>query len=197
MALRSEYSLGHSEYNAFLFAAVGEEKIGMPLTVLTALTRLGIDPWQEAARLADLSKEAALRTFAATIAKLPEGDWKAADSEAIAARLLSWLPGKSTKAVPRSRGQTQPCRQDEAGLRALAGVGRARARRPPGDGISAGRSQSRTGAARRHDDPAIAHTRASRASTPSGSAAMSEASTMSRRLELRSMSKSPYAAVLG
>jgi len=37
----------------------------------------------------------------ATIAKLPEGDWKAADSEAIAARLLSWLPGKSTKAVPQ------------------------------------------------------------------------------------------------
>ena len=101
MALRSEYSLGHSEYNAFLFAAVGEEKIGMPLTVLTALTRLGIDPWQEAARLADLSKEAALRTLAATIAKLPEGDWKAADSEAIAARLLSWLPGRSTKAVPQ------------------------------------------------------------------------------------------------
>jgi hypothetical protein len=101
MALRSEYSLGHSEYNAFLFAAVGEEKIGMPLTVLTALTRLGIDPWQEAARLADLSKEAALRTFTATIAKLPEGDWKATDSEAIAARLLNWLPGKSIKAVPR------------------------------------------------------------------------------------------------
>jgi len=100
MTLRSEYSLGHSEYNDFLFAAVGEEKIGMPLTVLTALTRLGIDPWQEAARLADLSKEAALRTFTATIAKLPEGDWKASDSEAIAQRLLNWLPGKSTKAVP-------------------------------------------------------------------------------------------------
>jgi hypothetical protein len=100
MTLRSEYSLGHSEYNDFLFAAVGEEKIGMPLTVLTALTRLDIDPWQEAARLADLSKEAALRTFTATIAKLPEGDWKASDAEAIAQRLLNWLPGKSTKAVP-------------------------------------------------------------------------------------------------
>ncbi len=97
MTLRSEYSLGHSEYNDFLFAAVGEEKIGM---VLTALTRLDIDPWQEAARLADLSKEAALRTFTATIAKLPEGDWKASDSEAIAQRLLNWLPGKSIKAVP-------------------------------------------------------------------------------------------------
>ena len=100
MTLRSEYSLGHSEYNDFVFAAVGEEKIGMPLTVLTALTRLGIDPWQEAARLADLSKEAALRTFTATIAKLPEGDWKASDSEAIAQRLLNWRPGKSIKAVP-------------------------------------------------------------------------------------------------
>ncbi|MEA2844950.1 MAG: hypothetical protein QOG78_231, partial [Rhodospirillaceae bacterium] len=50
--------------------------------------------------LADLSKEAALRTFTATIAKLPEGDWKASDSEAIAQRLLNWLPGKSIKAVP-------------------------------------------------------------------------------------------------
>ena len=100
MTLRREYSLGHSEYNDFLFASVGEEKIGMSLTVLTALTRLGVDPWLEAARLADLSKEAALQAFTATIAKLPEGDWKAADSEAIAQRLLSWLPGKSTKAVP-------------------------------------------------------------------------------------------------
>ena len=53
MTLRPEYSLGHSEYNAFLFAAVGEEKVGLPLTVLTALTRLGFDPWQEAARLSD------------------------------------------------------------------------------------------------------------------------------------------------
>ena len=28
MTLRPEYSLGHSAYNAFLFAAVGEEKVG-------------------------------------------------------------------------------------------------------------------------------------------------------------------------
>jgi hypothetical protein len=100
MTLRREYSLGHSEYNAFLFASVGEEKIGMPLTVLTALTRLDVDPWLEAARLADLSKEAALQAFTATIARLPEGDWKASDAGAIAARLLNWLPGKSVPAVP-------------------------------------------------------------------------------------------------
>jgi hypothetical protein len=57
MTLRPEYSLGHSEYNAFLFAAVGEEKAGLPLTVLTALTRLGFDPWREAARLSDLPRK--------------------------------------------------------------------------------------------------------------------------------------------
>ena len=100
MTLRPEYSLGHSEYNAFLFAAVGEEKIGLPLTVLTALTRLGFDPWLEAARLTDLPRETAARAFAVTIAMLPEGDWKASDSEAIAARLVSWLPGRSAAAIP-------------------------------------------------------------------------------------------------
>ena len=99
MTLRPEYSLGHSEYNAFLFAAVGEEKVGLPLTVLTALARLGVDPWQEAARLADLPREAAVRAFALTIAKLPAGDWKASDSEAIAARLVNWLPGRSASPI--------------------------------------------------------------------------------------------------
>src|SRR5258707_7170575 len=64
MTLRPEYSLGHSEYNAFLFAAVGEEKVGLPLTVLTALTRLGFDPWREASRLSGLAKETAARAFA-------------------------------------------------------------------------------------------------------------------------------------
>jgi hypothetical protein len=103
MTLRPEYSLGHSEYNAFLFAAVGEEKVGLPLTVLTALSRLGVDPWQEAARLADLPREAAVRAFAQTIARLPEGDWKASDSEAIAARLVNWLPGRSVAPVPETK----------------------------------------------------------------------------------------------
>src|SRR5260370_37382682 len=93
MTLRREYSLGHSEYNAFLFASVGEEKIGMPLTVLTALTRLDVDPWLEAARLADLSKEAALQALHPTIARLPRGARKAPHAGALAPRLLHWLPG--------------------------------------------------------------------------------------------------------
>jgi hypothetical protein len=104
MTLRPEYSLGHSEYNAFLFAAVGEEKVGLPLTVLTALTRLGFDPWREAARLSDLPRETAARAFAVTIAMLPEGDWKASESEAIATRLVNWLPERTAAAIPSAGG---------------------------------------------------------------------------------------------
>ncbi|WIM10190.1 hypothetical protein [Enhydrobacter sp.] len=105
MTLRPEYSLGHSPYNAFLFAAIGEEQVGGPLTVLSALTRLGFDPWQEAARLAGLPRETAARVFAVTIAMLPEGDWKASESEAIAARLVNWLPGQVPQAIPLLQGE--------------------------------------------------------------------------------------------
>ncbi len=100
MTLRPEFTLGHSPYNAFLFAEVGDEQVGVPLTVLTALTRLGVDPWQEAARLSDLPRDAAARALAATIARLPEGNWKATDAEAIAARLVSWLPEHSARPIP-------------------------------------------------------------------------------------------------
>jgi hypothetical protein len=59
MTLRPEYSLGRSAYNDFLHAPLGHDAAGTELTVLSALTRLGLDPWAEAARLADLSRPAA------------------------------------------------------------------------------------------------------------------------------------------
>jgi hypothetical protein len=103
MTLRPEYSLGQSEYNAFLFAAVGEEKTGMQLTVQTALIRLGFDPWQEAARLSGLSKAAAVQALTAAMARLPEGDWNASALPEIAARLIGSLPGRiTTQAAPPS-----------------------------------------------------------------------------------------------
>lgn len=96
MALRPEYSLHHSEFNEFLFASVGEEKSGQDLTVLSALARLGLDPWGEADRLSALSKEAAVGALAATIAKLPRGDWKRSDTQSIAARLVNCLPRRGS-----------------------------------------------------------------------------------------------------
>jgi hypothetical protein len=104
MALRPQYSLINSEFNDFLFASVGAEKSGIELTVLSALTRLGFDPWGEAARLSDLPKETAARALAATIAGLPAGEWSVSDTSAIAARLVSHLPGRGARGVEQARG---------------------------------------------------------------------------------------------
>ncbi|MPY72255.1 MAG: hypothetical protein GEU92_19535 [Alphaproteobacteria bacterium] len=99
VTLRPEYSLGHSEFNDFLFAFVGEEKSGIQLTVLSALARLGLDPWQEAARLSKLSSKAATSALAAAIAALPEGDWKVSDSPSIAGRLVTRLPTQAPQQI--------------------------------------------------------------------------------------------------
>jgi hypothetical protein len=40
-----------SRYNEFLFTVICEEPNGTQLSVLSALTRVDIDPWEEAARL--------------------------------------------------------------------------------------------------------------------------------------------------
>jgi hypothetical protein len=114
MTLRPEYSLGHSEYNAFLFATVGEEKTGLQLTVQTALIRLGFDPWQEAARLSDLPKVAAAQALAAAMARLPDGDWKAAGLPEIAARLVNSLPGRSTPVVPLPKARRSDANTPQA-----------------------------------------------------------------------------------
>lgn len=83
MTLRPEYSLGHSPYNRFLFASVGlapsgaagesgSETGGEDVTVLSALTRLKVDPWAEAARLASLPPDVA-GTARQLVALLPVG----------------------------------------------------------------------------------------------------------------------------
>jgi len=103
LALRSEFFFGHSAFDDFLFASIGEEKNGIELTVLSALTRLGFDPWAEAARLSDLPGETAERALVAVIGLLPEGDWKISNAGAIATRLVDHLPRRRAAAVQSPR----------------------------------------------------------------------------------------------
>ena len=58
------------EFEDFLFAPIGEDMNGMLLSVVSALARLNIDPWQEAANLAQLPRTTATRRLAALIAAL-------------------------------------------------------------------------------------------------------------------------------
>jgi hypothetical protein len=100
MTLRPEYSLGHSQYNEFLFASAGVEADGEQLSVLSALSRLDLDPWREAARLADLPRDAAASSLATILSRLPDAGWKIPDPAGNAARLVAILPSGSTPEIP-------------------------------------------------------------------------------------------------
>lgn len=111
MTLRPEYSLGHSPYNPFLFASVGlaqsgaaGEDGGEVVTVLSALTRLKVDPWAEAAHLASLPPDAAAAALAATLARLPAVAWEQGDTESTARRLVTLLPAGGLADVPLMPG---------------------------------------------------------------------------------------------
>ena len=85
-------SLPGSEFNDFLFAPIGEDKNGMLVSVLSGLARSDVDPWQAAAKLAQLPGEAATKELAALIGALPDRATSYPDPGTIAARLVALLP---------------------------------------------------------------------------------------------------------
>jgi hypothetical protein len=63
---------GHkSEFDSFLFAPVGKEKNGMLLSVLSALARLDVDPWLEAAALTKMPSKDAILRLTSLLSSLP------------------------------------------------------------------------------------------------------------------------------
>jgi hypothetical protein len=58
-------------FDNFLFAEVGEEQNGMVLSVVSALARLDLDPWTEAASLSRLSARAGGERLTALLSSLP------------------------------------------------------------------------------------------------------------------------------
>jgi hypothetical protein len=92
MTMRGDYAPMLPEFDAFLFAPVGEEVNGVPLSVLSALARLGLDPWDEAGRLAHLTKEAATDQLARLIGSLNDRRWSTTEAWRIASGLVARLP---------------------------------------------------------------------------------------------------------
>ena len=82
-------------FNDFLFAPICDDRNGMVLSVLSALARLDLDPWQEAAKLAGLPGEAAVRRLTGLIAALPDGPSASLNPGTIAARLIAHLPRRN------------------------------------------------------------------------------------------------------
>jgi hypothetical protein len=89
------------EFDKFLGASIGEDRNGTTLSVLSALARLDVDPWQEATSLARMPREAAAVRLTALIEALPGEPASAFPSKTSAATLVALLPkGKSPEVRP-------------------------------------------------------------------------------------------------
>jgi hypothetical protein len=88
---RSPIFLG-TEFNAFLFEQIGADSRGRPVTVVSALARLDMDPWAEADRLSRLPGPIAARSVSMVLSRLPEIAMGATERQLSAVRLVRLLP---------------------------------------------------------------------------------------------------------
>jgi hypothetical protein len=100
MALRPLYRPLRPDLDDFLFAPVGEERDGIPLSVISALTRLGLDPWDEATRLSSLERREAVDQLSSMIAGLPGTPRSSSEAREIAVGLVELLPISSSTREP-------------------------------------------------------------------------------------------------
>jgi hypothetical protein len=82
--------LGH-EFDNFLFATIGEGRNGLQLNVVSVLGRLNLDPWDEAANLANLPKVIATQRLTSLLSALPDPSLEQ-KPDIIATRLITLLP---------------------------------------------------------------------------------------------------------
>ena len=79
-------------FNAFLFATVCEGRDEAPVSVISALARLDLDPWTEAAELASMPAAGAAERLSSLLAGVSDGPAALPDRETLAARLVGLLP---------------------------------------------------------------------------------------------------------
>src|SRR5271168_5222355 len=100
MALRELFRPLRPDLDKFLFAAVGAEQNGIPLSMVSALARLGLDPWDEAGRLSSLGKREAVEQLARLIAEVPGLCRPLAEAREIADALIEQLPKHARERPP-------------------------------------------------------------------------------------------------
>lgn len=83
-----------AEFNTFLFEPIGVDICGRPVTVVSALARLDMDPWAEADRLSRLPDQTAAHSVSMVLSRLPEIVSGMADRQKSAARLVQLLPNR-------------------------------------------------------------------------------------------------------
>lgn len=107
MTLRNAYRPLRPDLDGFLFSQVGEERRGIPLSMISALTQLGLDPWEEAARLSSLSRPEAVEQLARLMAELPDRSSPLPEARQLAGALVERLP-KFTLVAPTPLRNKRP-----------------------------------------------------------------------------------------
>jgi hypothetical protein len=90
------FASSNADFERFVYSDVATEPNGMELSVLSALSRQGLDPWQEAQRLAQLPPFAAADGLAQTLRAVPAVRALRLDVKMIAERLVALLPAQGT-----------------------------------------------------------------------------------------------------
>jgi hypothetical protein len=80
------------QFDDFLFAHVNEDAETTPLSVLSMLARLDIDPWDEAAKLALLPRTVAAKRLVDLIAATPGASSPYLNAAKVSERLANLLP---------------------------------------------------------------------------------------------------------
>ena len=86
------------EFDDFLFARINADSEETPLSMLSVLARLGLDPWEEAAKLAQLPPASAAQRLVSLIATIPSAY---PDPGTVSNRLICLLPSPPGLTVPR------------------------------------------------------------------------------------------------
>jgi hypothetical protein len=106
--LRGSFRPLRPDLDKFLFAEVGDETGGMPLSVISALTRLGLDPWEEAGRLSSLPNREVVEQLARLIAELPGNSRPLGEAREIASGLVLLLPKHNSSPASPPQVQIRP-----------------------------------------------------------------------------------------
>ncbi|MGH9770572.1 MAG: hypothetical protein ACRD4Q_02545 [Candidatus Acidiferrales bacterium] len=81
-----------ARYNDFLFAPISDQENGMQLSVLSALARANVDPWEAAARIEAMHPEDAEWALVEMFSKVPGRTWNLSEAKVIAKKLVQLLP---------------------------------------------------------------------------------------------------------
>lgn len=88
---------GLTPFDGFLYAKLGDDRLGNTVSVLSALARLGLDPWDEAAALSSLPRGGAQARLGAVLSRFRDVPGLAAEQTVILPRLVGLLPRDDTR----------------------------------------------------------------------------------------------------